>query len=164
MCVCVCVCVCVRERESETSFGLEGIIEKNWRQRRVKNQVSTHVSKLKVCVMSVQRRTRATEEKANKVRESIWRAHGCGTSAQLTCYPDRLKTLKLGGSIRASKAEGGKGGRRGGGLKEGDRVTKSRERGSLHEEKREGKEGEERKSRGYMWLFEVVVELWSETE
>lgn len=47
-------------------------------------------------------------------------------------------------------------------------MTKSRERGSLHEErqKREGKErrGEERKRRGYMWLFEVAVELWSETE
>lgn len=49
-------------------------------------------------------------------------------------------------------------------MNEGDRVTKSGERGSLHEEKREEKEGEERKSRGYMWLFEVAFELWSETE
>lgn len=47
---------------------------------------------------------------------------------------------------------------------EGDRVTESGERGSLHEEKREGKEAEERKRRGYMWLFEVATELWSETE
>lgn len=30
--------------------------------------------------------------------------------------------------------------------------------------KKKGKEGEERKRRGYMWLFEVAVELWSETE
>lgn len=55
----------------------------------------------------------------------------------------------------------GKGGRREGGLTEGDRVTESGERGSLHEEKREGKE---RKSKGYMWLLEVAIELWSETE
>lgn len=38
-------------------------------------------------------------------------------------------------------------------------MTESGERGSLHEEKRRGE-----KERGYMWLFEVAVELWSETE
>lgn len=46
-------------------------------------------------------------------------------------------------------------------MTEGDRVTESGERGSLHEEKREGKK---RKSKGYMWLLEVAIELWSETE
>lgn len=62
------------------------------------------------------------------------------------------------------ETKGGKGGRREGGLNEGDRVTESGERGSLHEEKREGKEAEDRKSRGYMWPLEVAIELWSETE
>lgn len=66
--------------------------------------------------------------------------------------------------VRAKETEGGKGGRREGGLREGDRVTKSGERGSLHAEKKKGgKEGEERKA-SYMWLFDVAVELWSETE
>lgn len=46
--------------------------------------------------------------------------------------------------VRARETEGGKGGRREGGLKEEDRVTKSGERGSLHEEKREGGRGEKK--------------------
>lgn len=59
--------------------------------------------------------------------------------------------------------EGGKRGRREGGLLEGDRVTKSAERGSLQEEKREEKEGEERKSKFTCGCLRCV-ELWSETE
>lgn len=66
--------------------------------------------------------------------------------------------------VRARETEGGRGGRREGGLEEGDRVTKSGERGSLQAEKREGRKERREKQEGCMWLSEVAIELWSETE
>lgn len=90
------------------------------------------------CFIYVKERTRAAREKATDTEKerglhmtNTW----LRTSAPLTYYPDRLKTLKLGGSeskeyIRRKRRE-----EREGGLNERDRVTKSGERGSLHEEK-----------------------------
>lgn len=152
-------------REGEERKGDQhwywGNNRRHWRKRRKGREMNPCEKCLHLTCESM--RERESRDRREGVHtSSTWPR----TSAPLTCYPDRLKTLKVGGS--KSEGDGGRKRREEGGEREGcERGTGwlSQEKGEVFVKKKgEGKEGEERKRRGYMWLFEVAVQLWSETE